>query len=151
MKPLHIAAAFLAIALLAPSAARAVPVMETLTETQVGIDGTALSTSPTTSIIAMGGQTFKSELLFQMFVTPGDSTTVTVTCEEGWSRTLFTTIAFRPEASPATMVQDSEVYTVDGSITNWSIHIVPRAPFVRCTFTGAGTATLIVRGVLNRV
>ncbi len=105
-----------------------------------GLNGTALAGGATTTPIPMGR--FGGVVEFTVAVTAGSSTAFVVTCEHSVDNSVWADI----EVSTSGAVEPaSETYTLSDGLIR-TVTVVTRKRHLRCTFTDAGSGTIVVTG-----
>lgn len=115
------------------------------------IDGDALSGGVTSRAISMTPprEWGSSAMAWHLAVTPGTTTTVTISCEESPDSTTWFTLPFcSPEPTSTCAQLKLEFPVAPAGINNWSFAVRPRAQYVRCKFEdeAAGDGTIVVTG-----
>jgi len=134
-----------------------------LDQKDTGIDGESLSTTPVTDTIQMEDPLGNAPVLnpeghtnmlsLHIEIVWGSTTFFTVACEGGINfptRTsntlLFGDIYFCDANAASTCDPDVRTYDTTAKTKFWH-DVASNYPFMRCTFTGTGTGTIVVKGV----
>ncbi len=135
--------------LLFAGTAYASPNQRDLDSSETGLDGDALSGSPVSDPINMGDKWWGSTLDWQVVVTPGTTTSVTASCEESADNSTWVWLMHCSDAAASTCVKQTLVYDVTAT-ANFALLIEKvRTQYMRCTFTGTGTGTIVATATVG--
>lgn len=149
---MRFASLFLALTLFAGHAAAQAQLSQ-LTAAQVGVNGAALSGSPESAAMSMLNQSSKdawNQLTLDMTVTAGTSTTLTVTCKGTSDGTNYRAIQRCADGTTMTCTAKTWSYDLTAQ-TSFLLNLPTNYVAVKCTFSAAGTGTIVVRAVRGRI